>query len=65
MDVCPKCRTETVISASGRMGVKDGKRVKVYEVQDLRCRNPNCPDYGKKVGERKCLLFDGIPEEQQ
>lgn len=62
MEICPKCGTEAVISAAGRRGEMDGERVRVYEVQDLCCRNPNCEDYRKKVGERVHLLFDGVPE---
>ena len=62
MDICPVCGVETVIAAVSRRAERDGERVRVYEVQELRCRNPQCKNHGKAVGERKHLLFDGIPD---
>lgn len=42
---CPKCKTLLRIGGS-KYVIRDGK---LFIVQDLYCRNPKCPDNGKKI----------------
>ena len=43
--LCPKCKTLMRIGGS-KYVLRDGK---LYIIQDLYCRNPECPDNGNKV----------------
>lgn len=42
---CPKCDTLLRIGAT----TETEREGKVYLVQDLYCRNSNCPNNGKKI----------------
>lgn len=59
---CPKCGVECVISGSRNQGIReDSGEVKVELVQELSCRNPNCEECGKVVGEVKHVIYQGKP----
>lgn len=51
-----------MISATHNEAEKSGDQVIVYTVQDFQCRNPSCEGYGKKQGEKRHVIFDGIPK---
>ena len=60
---CPKCGVECIISAAHNEAEQYGDQVTVYTVQDFQCRNPSCDGYGKKQGEIRHVIFNGIPKE--
>ena len=43
--LCPRCKTLLVVKAT-RNVIRDNK---LYVVQDLACRNPNCENNGQIV----------------
>ena len=52
---CPSCKLEMII-ASSKTVEEEGKR---YLLQDLKCRNRNCPNYNRVVETEKTELPNG------
>ena len=53
---CPRCKTELFIDSSKLEITGDQSpdtETKVFTVQTLSCRNPNCENYLKPVAENR------------
>ena len=47
--ICPSCKLDMII-ASSKTVEEDNKK---YLLQDLKCRNRNCPNYNRVMGTEK------------
>ena len=55
--VCPVCSTEAVISkTSYGYHLKEDSTVDMYMLVKYSCRNKNCKNFQKEVGEEKIPL---------
>lgn len=48
---CPVCKLEAVITKTTR--VLDQREMKLYNVLHFSCRNKNCKEFNKEIGEVK------------
>ena len=57
--LCPRCKTELMIEST-RLEITGDEspdtETKVYTVQALVCRNPNCMDHGMTVAENRVQM---------
>ena len=58
--LCPKCKNLLRIAASRVEVTGDGSpetQTRVFTVQELVCRSPQCPEYGKAAAENRVQTY--------
>lgn len=58
---CPLCPVEPIVNNAGKSITGDNSPdtpTKIYDRINFVCRNPQCPNFGKVIGEELILSFD-------